>query len=107
MKRVNRFCSVIVACGLATVFADVFAQAFPNRPVRVVNPAAPGGNSDVFFRLLQPKMTARGPVAEADLIAFLREEWEKIPQETVDRLVRSYEAKLRACKKARGGPFKS
>jgi len=57
MKRVNRFCSVIVACGLATVFADVFAQAFPNRPVRVVNPAAPGGNSDVFFRLLQPKMT--------------------------------------------------
>jgi tripartite-type tricarboxylate transporter receptor subunit TctC len=57
MKRVNRFCSVIVACGLATLFADVFAQAFPNRPVRVVNPAAPGGNSDVFFRLLQPKMT--------------------------------------------------
>jgi tripartite-type tricarboxylate transporter receptor subunit TctC len=57
MKRVNRFCSVIVACGLATLFADVFAQAFPNRPVRVVNPAAPGGNSDVFFRLLQPKRT--------------------------------------------------
>jgi tripartite-type tricarboxylate transporter receptor subunit TctC len=24
--------------------------------VRIVNPAAPGGNSDVFFRLLQPKM---------------------------------------------------
>jgi tripartite-type tricarboxylate transporter receptor subunit TctC len=25
--------------------------------VRIVNPAAPGGNSDVFFRLLQPKMS--------------------------------------------------
>ena len=32
-------------------------QAFPNKLIRVVNPAAPGGNSDVFFRLLQPKMT--------------------------------------------------
>ncbi len=33
------------------------AQGFPNKLIRVVNPAAPGGNSDVFFRLLQPKMT--------------------------------------------------
>jgi tripartite-type tricarboxylate transporter receptor subunit TctC len=32
-------------------------QAFPTKLIRVVNPAAPGGNSDVFFRLLQPKMT--------------------------------------------------
>ena len=57
MKSVNRFCNLIVACGLASVFADATAQAFPSRPLRVVNPAAPGGNSDVFFRLLQPKMT--------------------------------------------------
>ena len=57
MKRVNRYCSLIVACGLASMFADATAQAFPSRPLRVVNPAAPGGNSDVFFRLLQPKMT--------------------------------------------------
>ena len=32
------------------------AQPFPGKPVRVVNPAAPGGNSDIFFRLLSPKM---------------------------------------------------
>ncbi len=56
MKRMKRFCSVVVACGLASVFADALAQNFPTRPLRVVNPAAPGGNSDVFFRLLQPKM---------------------------------------------------
>ncbi|MDB5963713.1 MAG: tripartite tricarboxylate transporter substrate binding protein, partial [Polaromonas sp.] len=31
-------------------------QNFPVKPIRLVNPAAPGGNSDVFFRLLQPKM---------------------------------------------------
>ena len=57
MKRAIRFCNVIVACSLACVVADALAQAFPTRPVRIVNPAAPGGNSDVFFRLLQPKMT--------------------------------------------------
>ena len=32
-------------------------QAFPSKPLRVINPAAPGGNSDIFFRLLSPKMT--------------------------------------------------
>ena len=35
----------------------VHAQTFPTKPIRMVNPAAPGGNSDVFFRLLQPKMS--------------------------------------------------
>ncbi len=36
--------------GLAT------AQPFPSKILRVVNPNAPGGNSDVLFRLLAPKM---------------------------------------------------
>ena len=48
---------VISACMLALVAAHVAtAQTFPVKPIRIVNPAAPGGNSDVFFRLLQPKM---------------------------------------------------
>lgn len=33
-----------------------YAQPFPGKPVRVINPAAPGGNSDIFFRILSPKM---------------------------------------------------
>ena len=37
--------------------AAAHAQNFPAKPIRVVNPAAPGGNSDIFFRLLSPKMT--------------------------------------------------
>lgn len=57
MKSTNIFCNAIVVCAMAAVPAAALAQAFPAKPVRVVNPAAPGGNSDVFFRLLQPKMT--------------------------------------------------
>jgi tripartite-type tricarboxylate transporter receptor subunit TctC len=33
------------------------AQNFPTRPIRVINPASPGGNSDISFRLLQPRMS--------------------------------------------------
>ena len=45
---------VITAALVGTVAAH--AQPFPTKPVRLINPAAPGGNSDIFFRLLQPKM---------------------------------------------------
>jgi tripartite-type tricarboxylate transporter receptor subunit TctC len=48
----------LVLCSLAGIRAPhAYAQAYPTKPVRIVNPAAPGGNSDIFFRLLQPKMT--------------------------------------------------
>lgn len=56
MKHTNLICNVIVAGVLAAAPAAAWAQAFPTKPVRIVNPAAPGGNSEVFFRLLQPKM---------------------------------------------------
>jgi tripartite-type tricarboxylate transporter receptor subunit TctC len=50
-------CAAVLACALSLGAAPgVQAQAFPAKPIRMVNPAAPGGNSDVFFRLLQPKM---------------------------------------------------
>ena len=45
--------SLILCCALAL---GASAQQFPTKIVRVVNPAAPGGNSDIFFRLLSPKM---------------------------------------------------
>jgi tripartite-type tricarboxylate transporter receptor subunit TctC len=35
---------------------DLAAQQYPTRIIRVVNPNQPGGNSDVLFRLLSPKM---------------------------------------------------
>ena len=44
----------LLCCSIA---APVMAQQFPVKPVRVLNPAAPGGNSDIFFRILSPKMS--------------------------------------------------
>jgi len=47
-----------VLLGLAALLTAsmTHAQTYPAKPVRVINPAAPGGNSDLFFRLLSPKM---------------------------------------------------
>jgi tripartite-type tricarboxylate transporter receptor subunit TctC len=42
---------------LSAVALNAGAQTFPTKPLRVINPAAPGGNSDIFFRLLSPKMS--------------------------------------------------
>ena len=53
---VRLFCGIAAAC-CALQGGAVLAQAFPAKPVRVINPASPGGNSDIFFRLLQPKMS--------------------------------------------------
>jgi len=46
----------VLAALLVVVATDARAQAFPAKAIRVINPAAPGGNSDILFRLLSPKM---------------------------------------------------
>jgi len=49
--------AVVVMAVTAGGIADgASAQAFPAKSIRVINPASPGGNSDISFRLLQPKM---------------------------------------------------
>lgn len=45
-----------IACSLALPAAALAQQVFPSKIVRVINPNQPGGNSDIIFRLLSPKM---------------------------------------------------
>jgi tripartite-type tricarboxylate transporter receptor subunit TctC len=47
----------IVAACVALGAGGAWAQSFPTKPIRIINPAAPGGNSEVFFRLLAPRMS--------------------------------------------------
>ena len=49
--------ATLMACAFSAAASDAArAQAFPAKPVRIINPAAPGGNSEIFFRQLQPRM---------------------------------------------------
>ena len=45
------------------------AQPFPGKIIRVVNPAQPGGNNDILFRLLSPKM---GEILSQQLVVDYR-----------------------------------
>ena len=47
---------LMVLPGLLTA-GQAGAQPYPAKFIRVINPAAPGGNSDLLLRTLAPKMT--------------------------------------------------
>lgn len=46
-----------VAAMSGFVFYNATAQTYPSKIIRVINPNQPGGNSDIVFRLLSPKMS--------------------------------------------------
>lgn len=57
-------------CMLAGLAAHpAVAQGYPVKPIRVINPAAPGGNSDIIFRLLAGRM---GEILGQSLVADYR-----------------------------------
>jgi tripartite-type tricarboxylate transporter receptor subunit TctC len=47
--------ALFALCGGLTA-ANAAEQAYPSKIIRVINPASPGGNSDILFRQLSPKM---------------------------------------------------
>ena len=46
-------CAVALVAGTA----DVSAQAWPQKPIRIINPFPPGGGTDVFARPLAAKLS--------------------------------------------------
>ena len=58
MKRCGN--ALLLICGCVCQFAnsELRAQPYPAKPVRVVIPATPGSNTDIFFRIIAPKMGA-------------------------------------------------
>src|SRR5262249_40991284 len=45
------------AAALPTISRVAWAQAYPSRPVRMIVPFGPGGNADVFGRIIAQKLS--------------------------------------------------
>jgi tripartite-type tricarboxylate transporter receptor subunit TctC len=56
MKILARVTDGLLFCAAIAVPMAAWAQPYPSKVIRVINPASPGGNSDIIFRLLAGKM---------------------------------------------------
>ena len=58
MTRQSRLRSGAAICVLAlAASAPLYAQSYPSKPVRMIIPFAPGGNTDIIGRVFTPKMS--------------------------------------------------
>src|SRR5471030_1600581 len=57
----SRICVLFILCAFTVMglsFGNgVFAQTYPNKPIRIIVPFSAGSGSDVFARTLGPKFT--------------------------------------------------
>ena len=57
VRLVGLLVAVVVALALGIVAPDVFAQAYPVRPVRLIIPFSPGGAADVPSRAVMQRLS--------------------------------------------------
>jgi tripartite-type tricarboxylate transporter receptor subunit TctC len=58
MRRRHLISLAAATLAAPAIVNDTLAQGFPNKPVRIVIPFAPGGTSDILARLMQPHLQA-------------------------------------------------
>ncbi len=56
MNKLVRVMMVTLATTLATAGGNVSAQAWPNKPIKIIVPFAPGGSADVFGRVVAQRL---------------------------------------------------
>jgi len=59
LLNVPRFLALMVWFAMVMVHGRVDAQPYPNRPIKIIVPAAAGDSCDVLSRLIAPKLTER------------------------------------------------
>src|SRR5918996_5672183 len=57
MITAARFIAALAAASLATWASSASAQTYPTKPIRIIVPYAPGGSTDVLFRIFAPRLT--------------------------------------------------